>query len=53
MDTQDKHLEHLAAIQALTGDSTWSSWSSPIGLIIFLNGLALLGILIRFAFLMK
>lgn len=52
MGSEDKHLEHLAALQAVS-DYSWSSWNSPIGLIIFINGLALFGILIRFAFLMK
>ena len=53
MSTDDKHLEHLAAIQAITGDNSWSSWGSPIGLIIFFNGMALFAILVRYAFLMK
>jgi hypothetical protein len=52
MSLEDKHLEHIAKLQAVT-DSSWSSWNSPIGLIIFLNGLALFAILIRFVFLMK
>jgi len=49
----NKHLEHLAAVQALTGDSSWSSWSSPVGLVIFFNGIAILAILIKFAILLK
>ncbi len=53
MSTQNKHLEHLASIQAITDESKWSSWGSPIGLVIFLNGLALFAILVKFAYLMK
>ena len=54
MTTEDKHIEHLAKIQAVTGgDNSWSSWGSPVGLIIFFNGVALAAILIRYAFLMK
>lgn len=48
-------LEELARIKAISGPNAykWSSWESPVGLIIFLNGLALCGILIRYAILMK
>jgi len=53
MSTDNKHLEDLAAIQALTGDNSWSSWGSPVGLVIFFNGAALAAILIRYTFLMK
>lgn len=52
MSLDDKQLEQLAKLQAVT-DNSWSSWDSPIGLIIFINGIALFAILIRFAFLMK
>lgn len=59
MSIDDKHFEHLAKMQALT-DTSWSSWESPIGLtifflgfVVFLNGFALFGILIRYIFLMK
>ena len=52
MSLEDKHLEQYAKLQAIT-DNSWSSWNSPIGLIIALNGLALFAILIRFVFLMK
>ncbi len=53
MSSENKHLEELAAIQALTGDNSWSSWGSPIGLTIFFIGIAVFAILIRYAFLMK
>ena len=53
MSTENKHLEDLAAIQALTGDNSWSSWGSPVGLIIFFIGTAFAAILVRFIFLMK
>jgi hypothetical protein len=46
-------LEHLARIGAIQEHSKWSSWGSPVGLIIFFNGMALMGILIRFAIIMK
>ena len=46
-------LEHLARINAMNDYSRWSSWGSPVGLIIFFNGMALLAILIRYAILMK
>ncbi len=52
MSLEDKHLEHVAKMQAVV-NSSWSSWNSPIGLMIFLNGLALFAILVRFVFLMK
>jgi hypothetical protein len=59
MSIEDKHLEHIAAMQAIT-DNSWSSWNSPIGLTvffigfaIFLNSFAFFAILIRFVFLMK
>ena len=35
MSLEDKHLEHIAAMQAIT-DTSWSSWNSPIGLRFFL-----------------
>ena len=48
-------LEELARIKAISGPNTykWSSWESPVGLIIFFNGLALCAILVRYVFLMK
>lgn len=56
---ENKHLERVAAMQALT-DFSWHSWNSPIGLsigliglVISLNGLALFAILMKFLFLMK
>lgn len=59
MSLEDKHLNHIAKMQAIT-DNNWYSWGSPVGLtffflgfIIFLNGIALFGILVRFIFLMK
>lgn len=55
----EKHFEHIAAMQAIT-DYSWHSWNSPIGLVlgligiaIFLNGFVVLAILIKFLFLMK
>jgi hypothetical protein len=60
MSFEDKHLEHIAKMQAIESDKEWYGWGSPIGLTIFflgfiafLNGFALFGILIRFIFLMK
>jgi len=47
------HLEHLARIGAIQENAKWSSWGSPIGLVLFFNGLALCAILVRFAILMK
>ena len=32
---------------------SWFSWGSPIGLILFFNGMALFAILVRYAILMK
>ena len=59
MSLEDKHLHHIAKMQAIT-DNSWHSWQSPVGLtvfflgfVIFLNGFALFAILIRFIFLMK
>ena len=46
-------LEHLARIGAIQDNAKWSSWGSPVGLIIFFNGAALMAILIRYAILMK
>ncbi|HEX8966008.1 MAG TPA: hypothetical protein VF820_06275 [Patescibacteria group bacterium] len=55
----EKHFEHIAAMQAIT-DYSWHSWNSPIGLalgligiVVFLNGFVVLAILIKFIFLMK
>lgn len=49
MSLEDKHLEHIAAMQAIT-DQSWSSWNSPIGLsIFFLVGVICIAIL-RFTF---
>ena len=47
------HLEDLARIGAIQENAKWSSWGSPVGLVIFFNGMALLAILIRYATLMK
>ena len=56
---ENKHLEHIAAMQAIT-DYSWHSWNSPIGLalgligiVLFLNGFVLLAILMKFFFLVK
>lgn len=49
-----EHLEEIAALNAINPDTTtWSGWGSPVGLIIFFNGMALCAILIRYAILMK
>ena len=55
---EDKHIEHLAKLQAvgIVGNPEvhkWYGWGSPVGLIIFFNGMALFAILIRYMFLMK
>jgi hypothetical protein len=51
----DKHIEHLAKLQAIENPEVhkWYGWGSPMGLIIFFNGMALFAILIRYMFLMK
>ena len=49
---EDKHLEHIAAMHAVS-DYSWHSWNSPIGLIIFLNGLVVAGILVKYLIIMK
>jgi len=48
-----EHFEHLARIGAIQENAKWSSWGSPIGLILFFNGMALCAILVRYVFLMK
>lgn len=59
MSLEDKHLGHIAAMQAVS-DYSWHSWNSPVGLTIFflgfvafINGFALCALLIKFIFLMK
>jgi hypothetical protein len=59
MNIDEKHLEHLAAIQAVT-DNSWHSWNSPVGLSLgligiglFLNTFVIFAILIKYLFLMK
>lgn len=59
MSIEDKHLEHIAAMQAIT-DHSWDSWGSPVGISIFfisstlvLIGLAFFAILVRYVFLIK
>jgi hypothetical protein len=49
----NEHLADLATLSAITGPTTWAGWDSPVGLVIFFNGIALCGILVRYAFLMK
>ena len=49
----DKHEEHIAKMVALEADKRWYGWGSPIGLMIFFNGIALFAILLKFLFLMK
>jgi hypothetical protein len=53
MNDDMKQLEDLARIGAMQENSTWSSWGSPIGLILFFIGIAICTILVRYAFLMK
>jgi hypothetical protein len=53
MSMNDEHLEQLAKLKAIEGENEWYGWGSPIGLTIFLIGLVVCGILIRFIFLMK
>lgn len=48
-----KELHEIATLNAMVNNDKWSSWGSPIGLMIFFNGLALCGILVRYIFLMK
>lgn len=50
-----EHLEDIARINAIQGAGMekWSSWRSPVGLVIFFNGLVLCAILVRYAMLMK
>jgi hypothetical protein len=56
--SEDKDIEHFAKLQAvgLVGNpeiNKWYGWGSPVGLIIFFNGVALFAILVRYMFLMK
>lgn len=48
-----EQLEDLARIGAIQENAKWSSWGSPVGLVIFFNGVVLCAILIRYATLMK
>lgn len=48
-----KELEDLARINAMNDYSRWSSWGSPIGLILFFIGIAVCWVLVRYALLMK
>ena len=55
---EDKDIEHYAKLKAVgmigsPENNKWYSWGSPVGLIIFFNGIALFGILVHFIFLMK
>lgn len=50
MSLENKHLEHLAAVQALTGDTSWSSWGSPVGLSIFFLTLTGIAAIIKIVF---
>ena len=55
---EDKDIENYAKLKAVgmigsPENNKWYSWGTPIGLIIFFNGIALFAILIRFALLMK
>ncbi len=47
------HLDDLARLSAIHDISRWDNWGSPVGLIIFFNGMALFAILVRYAILMK
>jgi hypothetical protein len=49
-----EHMQDIAAMRAMSGDDTqWASWSSPVGLVIFFNGIALCFLIVRYAFLLK
>ena len=49
MDLQQKHLQHIAEMDALENVHKWYGWGSPIGLMIFFNGMAFFAILVIFA----
>jgi len=49
----DQHDMHVAKMVAMEADKRWYGWGTPIGLMIFFNGMALFAILIKFLFLMK
>jgi len=48
-----EHLQDIAEFNAISDMSKWSSWESPIGLVIFFNGMAVCALIIRYIFLMK
>ena len=50
MSLDDKHFEHLAKMNSLSGMGKWYSWDSPIGLSIFFLTLIVIAILIKWAF---
>jgi len=50
MNIDDKHFEHLAKMKSLEGMDKWYSWDQPIGLCIFFLTLAVIAILIKWAF---
>ncbi|HVZ11692.1 MAG TPA: hypothetical protein VG965_01560 [Patescibacteria group bacterium] len=49
---EDKHLEHLAKIQAMSNNE-WYSWNSPIGISIFFISIAIIGYIVRLTLLLK
>lgn len=52
--THMEHIGEMAALNEVMGDhSRWSSWSSPVGLIIFFNGIAVCFLIVRFALSIK
>ena len=36
---EQEHFEHIAQMNAIHSEAKWDNWSSPVGLIIFFNGL--------------
>lgn len=50
MGIDDKHFEQLAKMKSLENMNKWYSWDSPIGLSIFCLTIALIAIIIKWAF---
>lgn len=46
----DKNQYNLTDIKAMKQNKKWFSWSSPVGLVIFLNGITTFGILTQYLF---
>jgi hypothetical protein len=53
MNVDNKHLEHVYGLQASEYAMKWYGWGSPVGLSIFFLTLTIIGIMIRYAFLLK